>query len=103
MMDEWISDPDFWIRRSAILSQLRHKKETDSKRLFSYCLAQADETEFFIRKGIGWALREYSYANPDAVKKFLLNNRKRLSNLSFREGAKQLVKSGAMSLEADEL
>ncbi len=103
MMDEWISDPDFWIRRSAILSQLRHKKETDSKRLFSYCLAQADETEFFIRKGIGWALREYSYANPDAVKKFLLKNRKRLSNLSFREGAKQLVKSGAMSLEADEL
>lgn len=103
MMDEWISDDDFWIRRTAILSQLRHKKETDSKRLFSYCLARADEKEFFIRKAIGWALREYSYADPIAVKKFLLKNRKRLSNLSFREGAKQLVKSGAMTLEADEV
>lgn len=102
MMDEWINDNDFWVRRAAILSQLRHKKQTDSKRLFSYCLAQADEKEFFIRKAIGWALREYSYADPVAVKNFLLKNRKRLSNLSFREGAKQLIKSGAMPLNPDE-
>lgn len=98
VMDAWIEDDDFWIRRTAILSQLRHKKETDAKRLFMYCLAQADEKEFFIRKAIGWALREYSYADPAAVKKFLLQNKNRLSNLSFKEGAKHLVKVGQMEV-----
>lgn len=98
VMDAWIEDDDFWIRRTAILSQLRHKKETDAKRLFRYCLSQADEKEFFIRKAIGWALREYSYADPAAVKKFLLQNKSRLSNLSFKEGAKHLVKVGQMEV-----
>ncbi len=101
IMDKWIEDDDFWIRRAAILSQLKHKKQTDAKRLFSYCLACADEKEFFIRKAIGWALREYSYSDPVRVKRFLLQNRKSLSNLSFREGAKQLIKSGQMSADAD--
>jgi len=95
-MDEWIADDDFWIRRTAILSHMKHKKATDSKRLFAYCLAQAGEKEFFIRKAIGWALREYSYAEPATVKKFLLANKNRLSPLSFKEGAKHLVKVGAM-------
>jgi len=98
IMDEWVEDEDFWIRRTAILSQLKHKKDTDSKRLFAYCLARADEKEFFIRKAIGWALREYSYANPEGVQKFLLKNRERLSSLSFKEGAKHLVKSGQMTV-----
>jgi 3-methyladenine DNA glycosylase AlkD len=96
IMDQWIEDDDFWIRRTAILSHMKHKKQTDAKRLFSYCLSQADEKEFFIRKAIGWALREYSYSDPAAVKKFLLANKKRLSNLSFKEGAKRLVKLGQM-------
>ncbi|MBX3077504.1 DNA alkylation repair protein [Candidatus Obscuribacterales bacterium] len=95
-MDRWIVDDDFWIRRTAILSQMKHKKSTDAKRLFAYCLAQAGEKEFFIRKAIGWALREYSYAEPAAVKKFLLANKNRLSPLSFKEGAKHLVKVGVM-------
>ncbi len=94
IMDVWIDDDDFWIRRTAILSQLKHKKDTDSKRLFSYCLKRADEKEFFIRKAIGWALREYSYANPEAVHKFIVKNQDRLSGLSVREGSKQLVKAG---------
>ena len=95
-MDKWIEDEDFWIRRTAILSHMKHKKSTDAKRLFAYCLAQADEKEFFIRKAIGWALREYSYSEPSAVKKFLLANKKRLSPLSFKEGAKHLVKVGVI-------
>lgn len=93
VMDAWIEDDDFWIRRTAILSQLKHKKETDEKRLFKYCKARAHEKEFFIRKAIGWALREYSYTEPDVVAKFLLDNRAELSPLSFREGAKNLQKS----------
>lgn len=97
VMDDWIDDQDYWIRRTAILSQLRHKKETDAQRLFSYCLDRAHEKEFFIRKAIGWALREYSYCDPQAVMRFLMKNRPVLSNLSFREGAKHLVKSGLIS------
>jgi 3-methyladenine DNA glycosylase AlkD len=95
-LDDWIADEDFWIRRTAILSHMKHKKSTDAKRLFAYCLSQAGEREFFIRKAIGWALREYSYADPVAVKEFLLANKNRLSPLSFKEGAKHLVKVGVM-------
>ncbi len=93
-MDEWIEDHDFWLRRTAILCQLGFKKETDSGRLFDYCLRRAHEKEFFIRKAIGWALRDYSYAEPARVKVFLLKNQARLSGLSFREGAKQLKRKG---------
>lgn len=93
IMDAWVEDEDFWIRRTAILSQLKHKKETDEKRLFRYCKTRAHEKEFFIRKAIGWALREYSYTAPDTVAKFLLDNKDSLSPLSFREGAKNLQKS----------
>ena len=62
--------------------------------LFDYCQRRMDEKEFFIRKAIGWALREYSYHNPTAVKKFLVRFEKQLSGLSYREGAKQLRKLG---------
>ena len=93
-MDRWIEDPDLWIRRTAIISQIKHKDRTDHCRLFSYCKRRADESEFFIRKGIGWALREYSKSDPDRVARFLTRNRDRLSPLSYREGAKRLRKSG---------
>ena len=63
-MDVWIDDPDMWIRRTALLCQIPLKTDTDQTRLYDYCLRRADETEFFIRKAIGWALREYSYKNP---------------------------------------
>lgn len=92
----WIDDDDLWIRRTAIISQIGHKQQTDEAELFDHCLRRAAEREFFIRKAIGWALREYSHAAPQAVKRFLLTHRDRLSPLSFREAAKQLVRSGAM-------
>src|SRR5205814_1691733 len=61
IMDEWIRDDDMWIRRSALLAHNRHKRETDEEQLYDHILHCADEKEFFIRKAIGWALREYSY------------------------------------------
>ncbi|MDF1663772.1 MAG: DNA alkylation repair protein [Planctomycetota bacterium] len=96
VMDQWIDDDDCWIRRTALLSQCRHKEKTDEKQLFSHCLKRANEKEFFIRKAIGWALREYSYADPKAVKSFLLENKAKLSGLSLREGAKGLIRNGLM-------
>ena len=67
VLDEWITDPDMWIRRSAIISQNRLKDATDERRLFAYCERHLSDKEFFIRKAIGWALRDYARVAPDAV------------------------------------
>lgn len=90
-LDRWIDDQDMWIRRTAILSQIKHKDRTDQEQLFGHCLKRADEKEFFIRKAIGWALREYAKTEPDAVREFALTNRDQLSGLSFREATKHIL------------
>jgi 3-methyladenine DNA glycosylase AlkD len=89
-MDALIRGPDFWLRRVALLHQLDWKENTDEARLFDYCLHCAGEREFFIRKAIGWALRQYARTNPAAVRHFLDTHRAKLSGLSFREAAKHL-------------
>ena len=89
-MDKWIEDSNFWIRRSAILCQLKWKEKTDEARLFSYCKKTAHESEFFIRKAIGWSLREYSKTSPQNVAAFIKENHSLLSPLSFREASKHL-------------
>ena len=93
LIERWIDDPDMWIRRTALISHMKHKKETDAAQLFDHCLRRAGESEFFIRKAIGWALREYSKTDPRAVRAFLNKNRKRLSRLSFDEGSKHLARA----------
>ncbi len=90
VMDRWIEDPYLWIRRAALLHQLRWKEDTDEEKLFSYCQKTLHEKDFFIRKAIGWVLREYSKTNPKSVKKFISLHQPRLSNLSIREGSKYL-------------
>lgn len=89
-MDELIDSPEMWLRRVALLHQLEYKERTDEQRLFRYCLLCAHEPEFFIRKAIGWALRQYARTNPAAVRQFLTINRAQLSGLSWREAAKHL-------------
>jgi len=97
VIERWIDDDDMWIRRTALLSHMKHKKETDAAQLFKHCLKLSHEREFFIRKAIGWALREYSKNDPRAVRSFLTTNRKRLSNLSYAEGSKHLDRAGGRS------
>lgn len=92
-LDKWIYDDDMWIRRTAILAHNRHKEQTDEEQLYRHCLHCAPEKEFFIRKAIGWALRNYSYTNPKSVRAFLKTNKTVLSPLSIREGAKQLERA----------
>lgn len=89
-------DDDMWIRRTSLICQNHHKEETDETLLFETCLHLAHEKEFFIRKAIGWALREYSYRAPNAVRKFLAKNKTKLSPLSYNEGAKALIRKGLM-------
>ena len=90
ILDAWIEDEDMWIRRAAVLAQKRRKDDTEPNKLFDYCLKLAHEDEFFIRKAVGWALREYSYVDPEAVRTFLVEHHDELSGLTIREASKKL-------------
>jgi len=89
-MDAWLKHPSHWVRRSAMLHQLGWRLDTDTTRLFGYAQQLADEKEFFIRKAIGWALRDYARWNPQAVTNFVAQHRTNLSGLTVREAAKHL-------------
>jgi 3-methyladenine DNA glycosylase AlkD len=89
-MDAWSADADMWLVRTAILHQLNYGAQTDTGRLFGYCTRQAGHRDFFVRKAIGWALRQYARTDPDAVRAYVARNHTRLSPLSIREAAKHL-------------
>ena len=89
-VDTWIDSDVMWLRRTAIICQVGAKESTDPDRLFRFCAARMDETEFFIRKAIGWALREYAKTDPEAVAGFVTEHRDDLSGLSFREATKHI-------------
>lgn len=91
VLEEWIDDPDLWIRRTALICQIRHKAATDASMLFDFCSRSAHETDFFIRKAIGWALREYAKTAPDEVRSWVALHEVQLSGLSRREALKHLV------------
>ncbi|XP_002741717.1 uncharacterized protein LOC100377502 [Saccoglossus kowalevskii] len=88
VVDSWIGDDNMWLRRVAILHQLKYKSDTDKDKLFRFCLLCGHEKEFFIQKSIGWALRQYFRHNPEDVKEFVKKNEDKLSALSKREALK---------------
>jgi 3-methyladenine DNA glycosylase AlkD len=90
-LDAWAKDDDFWVRRSALLAQLLPLKHGASFRRFaSYADAMLDEKEFFIRKAIGWVLRETAKRRPDEVYEWLAPRTHRLSGVTIREAVKYL-------------
>jgi 3-methyladenine DNA glycosylase AlkD len=89
-MDAWSVDRDVWLIRTAILHQLRYRGATDKERLFRFCAEQAGHPDFFVRKAIGWALRECGRTDPDAVRTFVAEHRESLSGLSVREALRHL-------------
>ncbi|MBC3934686.1 DNA alkylation repair protein [Undibacterium rugosum] len=89
-IEQAVQHPSFWIRRIAMLHQCGWRAETDSERLFRFALTLAPEQEFFIRKAIGWALRDYARHAPQEVAQFLHLHGTQLSALSRREAAKHL-------------
>jgi len=89
-MDLALHHDNLWVRRIAMLHQLGWCDATDTKRLFRYARELAPEPDFFIRKAIGWALRDYAWHAPDTVRSFLDRYGKELSPLSVREAAKHL-------------
>lgn len=89
-MRAWSRSPHMWKARTSILAQLRFKKATDEDLLFACIEPSIDSKEFFLRKAIGWALREHSKSNADAVVRFVRANEARLSGLSKREALRLL-------------
>lgn len=87
-INKWISSGNMWLQRSCVLFQLKYKLETDTRLLCSIILKLKDSKEFFIRKAIGWALREYSKTDPGFVVRFVQTHE--LSGLSHREALKWL-------------
>lgn len=86
----WVGADDMWLRRTALICQVGAKDRTDERRLFSFCERLAPEQEFFIRKAIGWGLRDYARTAPRAVAAFVSTHRGELSGLSYREATKHI-------------
>ncbi|GHJ44807.1 hypothetical protein Cs7R123_21490 [Catellatospora sp. TT07R-123] len=88
-MDGWNAGDQLWLIRASILHQLAYGRATDAGRLFGYCAARAGHPDFFVRKAIGWALRQHARTDPDAVRAFVAAT-PQLSGLSRREALKHL-------------
>jgi len=88
VMRKWLDSGNMWLQRTTLIFQLKYKENTDVDLLTRQILALKDSKEFFIRKAIGWALREYSKTNPDWVREFV--DKTKLSGLSTREALKRI-------------
>lgn len=89
---KWIESDNFWLQRVAIIFQLKYKDKTNQQILFDYILGRADSKEFFVQKASGWALREYSKTNAEAVIHFTTSYQDLLSPLTYREARKWMKK-----------
>ncbi len=92
-MRAWCRDQNLWKRRSAILCQIRFKEDTDLELLYACIEPSLATREFFLRKAIGWALRQYAWTNPREVQRYVRQHAKQLSGLSRREALKNVLKA----------
>ncbi len=94
LLRTWAEDDDLWLRRTAVLAQLKHKEQTDTDLLRDVLEANLEGSrhgrEFFVRKAVGWALREYARTDPDWVREFVHEHADQISGLSRREALKHL-------------
>jgi 3-methyladenine DNA glycosylase AlkD len=95
VLRSWMVSDDLWLRRTAVLAQLRHGADTDTALLNDAIMANAEDRSFWLRKAIGWALREYSYTDPAWVLAEVDALAGRLSGLSRREALKHLNRASA--------
>ena len=91
-MRSWSGDSDMWKRRSSIICQINRKDETDLDLLFDCIEPNLSHTDFFVRKGIGWALRSLAWTDLPTVENYVARNRDRMSALSAREALKNADK-----------
>jgi 3-methyladenine DNA glycosylase AlkD len=88
LLRQWAISDDIWKRRTAILAQLGFKRETDLDLLYDCIRPSLGRPEFFLRKGIGWALRQYAWTDAAEVIRYVREHEKDLSPLSIREALK---------------
>ena len=91
VMRTWADDPDLWRRRTAVICQVGGKDHTDTGLLVDVLEPNLDRSEFFLRKAVGWALRDYSWTDPEWVRAYVASHTDRLSSLSRREAVKRLA------------
>ena len=89
VIERYSNSDNLWLNRSAIIFQLGYKAKTNADLLFSECLKHAHSKEFFIKKAIGWALREYHRYQPQAVEQFVASHT--LKPLSKKEALKHVA------------
>ena len=91
-LQKWRRDENFWMRRASLLSQLLLFRRGKGDRALFYSLAREmmEEKEFFIRKAIGWVLREIARNDPEEVFRFVAENRPRMSGVTLREATRRL-------------
>jgi 3-methyladenine DNA glycosylase AlkD len=89
----WIQSDNIWLQRSAIIFQLHSKQATNETLLYEHIRYRADSNEFFVQKGAGWALRQYSKTNPQSVKQFIDQYADIMAPLTIREGMKVILKA----------
>ena len=87
---KWGLSDNIWLRRVAIDHQLLRKEKTNVQLMEKILLHNLNQTEFFINKAIGWALRDYSKTNPTWVAGFIEKNKERMADLSIKETSKYL-------------
>jgi 3-methyladenine DNA glycosylase AlkD len=99
-LDRWATDGDFWIRRSALLALLLplRRGAGDFDRFARYADPMLEEREFFIRKAIGWVLREVARTRPALVREWVAPRRARMSGLTFREATRALPEADRAAL-----
>ncbi len=87
---EWAVDDDLWLRRTAIIAQVGRGDRLDEDLLTDAVEPNLADRDFFIRKAIGWALRDHARVAPDWVRAFVDAHDRELSGLSRREAMRHL-------------
>ena len=101
VLDRWSTDPDFWIRRASLLAELQPlRKGADLAPFLRRADAMLDEKEFFIRKAIGWVLREVGKRRPGEVVAWIAPRTHRASGVTMREVVRHLPAAEAQRLMA---
>jgi 3-methyladenine DNA glycosylase AlkD len=90
ILRQWAQCDNLWKRRSAILAQLHFKRDTDLDLLYDCIRPSLGSPEFFLRKGIGWALRQYAWTDPREVQRYVRQHEAVLSPLTKREALKNV-------------
>lgn len=102
-LDQWATDQSFWVRRSSMLSQMRHLRSpaADATRFFRYADSMLAEREFFIQKAIGWVLRDMSKSRPEEVAHWVAPRAHVLSTVALREAVKYLTPRQRAMIESN--